>query len=165
VEMRFQLVRVSKNYADYLREYDDKVPFKQNRPFVGIVLMVGENKYYAPLTSPKKKHKFMKDTLDFIKIKDGEYGAINLNNMIPVQDCGIVAVNLRIGENDSEQEIKDKILLQNQRIWCVKHKNVIEDKAKKLHDKIYEKKAGNHIASRCCDFKLLEEKASLYLHG
>ena len=38
--------------------------------------------YFAPLSSFKSKHKKMKESVDFIKIKD--YEVININNMIPV---------------------------------------------------------------------------------
>lgn len=55
---------------------------KAKRPFLGIVLTINDFSYYAPLTSPKPKHIKMKDQIDFIKINDGHWGAINLNNMI-----------------------------------------------------------------------------------
>ena len=84
----FKIVKVSSKYCDYLRKYDNKVPYnagsKDLRPFVGILFLVENCEYFAPLSSPKDKHKRMKNTLDLIKIKDGEYGVINFNNMIPV---------------------------------------------------------------------------------
>lgn len=38
--------------------------------------------YFAPLSSFKDKHKTMKESVDFLKVKD--YAVINLNNMFPV---------------------------------------------------------------------------------
>jgi len=43
----------------------------------------GKN-YFAPLHSPKEKHKKISHkALDIFKIKDGELGVVNINNMIP----------------------------------------------------------------------------------
>ena len=50
--------------------------------------------YFAPLSSPKPKHKNMKNTLDFFKIKNGELGAVNFNNMIPVNKNNYSLVDL-----------------------------------------------------------------------
>jgi protein AbiQ len=43
---------------------------KQNRPFVGVVVMTNERKYCIPLTSPKDKFKNRKSQVDFIKVYD-----------------------------------------------------------------------------------------------
>ena len=84
----FKIVRVNSSYCDYLRKVDNKVVYNKNekelRPFVGILFQIESFEYFAPLSSPKPKHKEMKNTIDFLKIKDGQLGAINFNNMIPV---------------------------------------------------------------------------------
>ena len=83
-----KLYNVSENYILYLKMFDNMVTdnkdTKSNRPFVGIVFKINDVSYYAPLTSPKAKHKKMHNTFDFLKIKGGECGAINFNNMIPI---------------------------------------------------------------------------------
>ena len=43
---------------------------KENRPFLGIIILIGGQKYCIPLTSPKKKFENMKSQIDFIKIFD-----------------------------------------------------------------------------------------------
>lgn len=43
---------------------------KENRPFVGVVVLMNGVEYCIPLTSPKEKFKTKKSQLDFIKIKD-----------------------------------------------------------------------------------------------
>ena len=72
----------------FLRTFDSRVPYnadaKKFRPFIGILFRVHNIDYFAPLSSPKIKHKRMSDTIDFMKIDHGELGAINFNNMIPV---------------------------------------------------------------------------------
>ena len=49
-----------------------------------MVLKVNGFNYFAPLSSYKPKHEKMKESLDFLKIKD--YVVINLNNMFRVPD-------------------------------------------------------------------------------
>ena len=83
-----KIVKVDSTYCDYLRKFDNKVVYNKNkkelRPFIGILFRIDDLEYFAPLTSPKPKHKKMKNKLDFFKIKNGELGAVNFNNMIPV---------------------------------------------------------------------------------
>ena len=78
---RIGFYTIDTDYCDYLRKFDSKVPYtmdsKQTRPFIGILLTVNENTYYAPLSSPKPKHLKMKNQIDFIKINSGKWGAIN----------------------------------------------------------------------------------------
>ena len=86
--LNLKIVRVDSDYCDYLRKFDNKVAYNKNekelRPFIGILFKIDTCEYFAPLSSPKPKHKTMKNTLDFIKIQGGELGALNFNNMIPV---------------------------------------------------------------------------------
>ena len=88
--LNLKIVRVSSDYCDYLREFDNKVAYnkyeKELRPFIGILFKIDKCEYFAPLSSPKEKHKKMKNTVDFFKIKNGELGAVNFNNMIPVNE-------------------------------------------------------------------------------
>lgn len=50
---KFKLVIIDSKYCDYLREFDDRVPYnfskKENRPFVGILFEIENIKYFAPL--------------------------------------------------------------------------------------------------------------------
>lgn len=66
-------------------------------------------KYYAPFTSPKPKHKKIKNGKDFRKINHGIYGAINFNNMIPVIDETLIKIDI-----DGIQDEKYKNPLKNQ---------------------------------------------------
>lgn len=92
-----QFYHVDDAYISYLRKFDDKVSEnkKEKRPYVGIVFEIAGIKYYAPFTSPKPKHRTMKNGKDFLKIKDGIYGAINFNNMIPVPDSALIFFDFR----------------------------------------------------------------------
>ncbi len=88
-----KLVKIDTAYCDFLRQYDNKVPFnyakKAIRPFVGVLFEVSDCKYFAPLSSPKPKHLKIRNKIDFLKIDKGKLGAINFNNMIPVDNQNI----------------------------------------------------------------------------
>lgn len=84
----FKIVKINSKYCDYLRKYDNKVTYnaglKDLRPFIGVLFKVNNMEYFAPLSSPKPKYKTIKNTLDLMKIDNGNYGVVNFNNMIPV---------------------------------------------------------------------------------
>lgn len=157
----FLFYTVDTRYCDYLRKFDLKVPYamneKSNRPFIGIVFEINGFQYFAPLTSPKIKHLRMKNQIDFMKIKEGKWGAINLNNMIPVPPDYLNKIEMRIFENDTKSEKDYKNLLSNQLSWCNSHKNMILSRARKLYYTISQGKARKDLANRCCDF-ILDEK-------
>ena len=60
----FKIVKVDSNYCNFLRQYDNKVSYnagsKELRPFVGVLFIVNYKDYFAPLSSPKKKHILLK---------------------------------------------------------------------------------------------------------
>ncbi len=77
----FKIVKVDYKYCNYLRKFDSRVTYnagsKELRPFVGVLFTINKCEYFAPLSSPKDKHKRLRNTLDLIKIKRGEYGVVN----------------------------------------------------------------------------------------
>lgn len=87
---------IKDDFISFLRQYDSKVSENKNqtRPYVGVVLEINSIKYYAPFSSPKPKHKKMKNGKDFRKINNGIYGAINFNNMIPVLDEVLIEIDI-----------------------------------------------------------------------
>ena len=103
----FKIVHVNSDYCDYLRKFDSKVSYnkgsKKLRPFVGILFKIDKWEYFAPLSSPKPKHKLMKNRLDFFKIKNGELGAINFNNMISVTKSNYTEIDLHNTNLDIEE--------------------------------------------------------------
>ena len=167
--MEFNFYNINSNYCDYLRNYDKNIPYtmdnKATRPFIGIVIKIEDINYYAPLTSPKEKHLKMKNQIDFLKIDNGNLGAINFNNMIPVTEDNISKIEIK---NIQDKDYKN--LLENQLSWCNKKQNKqnILDKAKKLYDYINNPNniknvdRWEKIKSRCCDFKKLEQLSKVY---
>ena len=151
---------VTEEYMSYLKKYDEKVMdnrgIKNKRPYIGVLFEIDRKKYLAPLSSPKPKHLTMKNSLDFVKINQGKFGVINLNNMFPVIEEVIIEKNINL-----EEDNKYKELLVNQLDWCNKMENRdnIYRKAEKLYKEILNKKEQSRFWNRCCDFSLLEEKA------
>lgn len=167
--MNFSFYIVDSAYCDYLRGTDSHVPYtmdkKSIRPFVGIVFTVNGFHYYAPLTSPKSKHLQMKNQIDFLKINNGKWGAINFNNMIPVSLDNLTKVDMRITDTDSKSEIDYKNLLANQLSWCNSHREIILKQAKKLYYTIVQGKAWSNLSGRCCNFALDEQMCLKYGQG
>lgn len=159
------LVRLDSKYCDYLRKFDKMVPYnydkKELRPFIGVLFEVNGCKYFAPLSSPKPKHKNMKTTLDFLKIANGNLGVINFNNMLPVTDKNITKLNLnkKCLTKTEEKYIK---MLKEQIFWLNRNDNKLYAKSKKLYDKYINGTLNDNVAKRCCNFKLLEEKCKEY---
>lgn len=159
------IVRINTKYCDYLRKFDNKVSYNKNdkelRPFVGILFKIEECEYFAPLSSPKSKHLKMKNTVDFYKIKNGELGAVNFNNMIPVMKENYTLIDLN-KEALTVSEMKYQKMLKEQLSWLNKNFIQIKNKSFKLYQLYNSGKLSNNLKSRCCDFKLLEEKCIEY---
>lgn len=160
--MRFYNIRDS--YIDFLHNYDGTVSYNkcESRPYVGVVLTIGDIKYYAPFTSPKPKHRKMKNSKDFRKIKGGEYGAINLNNMIPVPENALILIDI-----DNEKNECYKRLLQNQYRAIKSDMKSITNSASKLRNIVLSNdeelsQLDVKIKKRCCDLKVLEKVYSQY---
>ena len=160
------IVRISTEYCDYLRQFDNKVAYNMNekelRPFIGILFIVNDCEYFAPLSSPKPKHLKMKNMIDFIRIKDGELGAVNFNNMIPVTPKNYTFVEITQNKSLSYAESRYRYMLEYQLNWLNENIDQIHNKSFNLYDKYVSNKLPDVIKSRCCNFALLEEKCKEY---
>ena len=169
LRMDLRLYNIDKDYCLYLRQFDSKVPIvsygKEHRPFIGILIVVNNLDYYAPLTSPKPKHITMSNGADFIKINAGKWGAINLNNMIPVLPQNLIGVQTNILTTDTPQETNYKYLLKNQLQWCTSNSAQIIRQAQRLYNMITSGRAYPGLMVRCCDFSVLEAKCAAYASG
>ncbi len=161
----FKIVKVDYDYCNYLRKYDNRVSYnagiKELRPFIGVLFMVEDKEYFAPLSSPKPKHIKMKNIIDIIKIDNGNLGVINFNNMIPVTKNNYIMFDLYgIPKNDNEKKRQE--LLKSQLLWLNKNNKIIRNKAIKLYMFYKEDKLPKNVRDRCCNFILLEEKSKEY---
>ena len=159
------LVKLDSKYCNYLRKFDNKVTYnykdKELRPFIGVLFIIENCMYFAPLSSPKPKHLKLKAKLDFLKIDSGKLGAINFNNMLPVTEKNIIKIDLN-KDCLTKSEIKYTLLLKKQLRWLNRNSEKIFGRSKKLYDKYLDGTLDKSIYKRCCNFKLLEEKCKLY---
>lgn len=159
------MVKIDYKYCDYLRKFDNKVAYnsgsKEMRPFIGILFVVNEYEYFAPLSSPKVKHIHMKNNIDIVKIDKGRYGVVNFNNMIPVTSNNYELFDLNATPKNT-YELKWQNLLKSQLLWLNKNIKNVKGKAFRLYEKYKSNKLDERIKSRCCNFILLEEKCKEY---
>ena len=165
---------VDKNYIKYLIRFDSRVGYveygEKLKLHVGVLLTVNSYRYYVPISSAKPKHQRMSNNLDFHKLQDADtgylYAVLNLNNMIPVPDSCITQLKYNQVEQfrsfSNEKEKNDYIyLLQKEKAIIDSMQSAIQRKAEKLYEKCL-RIPESSLASRCCNFKLLEEKSSTY---
>lgn len=160
---------VDDEYINYLRMFDDYVVYNKNnkRPYVGIVINIENYQYFAPMFSPKVKHKNYKSNLSFFRIinkkNKTDLGIIRFVNMIPVPKEKIFLLDV------AKESYKYRSLLSEQYSYI----NISENRNKILMQarKIYEIVTDNKNKTRMyefyrnlsCDFKLLEKKCSEYI--
>ena len=154
-------------YINFLGTFDSKVSKnkQESRPYVGVVIEIEKMKYYAPFTSPKAKHRKMKNGKDFRKIQGGEYGAINFNNMIPVPDWALKLIDI-----DNESDQKYRRLLQNQYRAIKADSEEIIKTATRLRELVMTEDENlttfdKRIKERCCNLKILEQVYTQFIHG
>lgn len=81
---------IDDNYIKYLNQFDKHIAYNKSekRPYIGVVIIVEGHYYFAPLFSPKPKHRTYKDNLTFFKIisikSKNDLGIIRFSDMIPV---------------------------------------------------------------------------------
>lgn len=147
--------QVTEAYVDYLLPYaphlfhNRQEKGKKARKYIGPVLRCGSIVYLAPLSSFKQKHRDMKDSLDFIKVKN--YAVINLNNMFPVPSGQYRYVD--ISEEDDE---KYRDLLRAEYRYIKTIQGRILHHAAVLY-KLKLQGQPSSLAYRCNDFLQLEE--------
>lgn len=165
-KQRFHLYHIDMKYIRDIAKVDDNVMSvspqigKERRPFVGVVAICDGKKYCIPLTSPKPKHQNMKNDKDFTRMFDKNnklIGCLNFNNMIPVDDVVLLAVDMKISNEDNPKTKFYKALLNDQLDWCNDHYMDITNKAEKLYKIVTETPDKmKSLTRRCCNFMKLE---------
>ncbi len=152
-----RIYRVEDKYIRYLHSIDEKVQYNKNakRPYVGVVFSFGGFKYFVPMESPKPNHSNIKSGKHILKLKNGEYGLLGFNNMIPVHKSALINFDIS-GEKDE----KYRRLLQHQIQLCNRMKADILDHAQKTYFGVL---GGNKfLVGISCDFKKLEAASKKY---
>lgn len=157
---KMRLYYIKKGYYLQIKDLDFCIPIfqgeKEKRPFIGPVIEMGDIKYFAPLSSPKKKHRYIHSQMDCIFIQKGKLGIININNMIPVQDENLQEIRINMIEDKKYQK-----LLFLQWVWCMKHRNWINANAYQLYKLEKQGMLSKKMQKRCCHFYELERRIYL----
>ena len=138
---------------------------KDNRPFVGLIVMLNDRQYCVPLSSPKEKHKSMKNGLDFHRILDADdklIGVLDFNNMIPVRPDVVRKIQVRTNKTDNQATRHYKELMSDQLTFCRQNHDVIVNKAIKLYRMVHQKSTSGFIKRRCLNWAKLEEVLDRY---
>ena len=147
---------------------------KRNRPFVGILVLVNGRKYCIPLSSPKPKFENKKNSIDFMRITHAVdknesgapriIGALNINNMLPIEDPLLLPIDLKASTHDSHKETAYKDLMKAQLSFCQQNQDIIIKRANKLYDIVVNHPDANRLlVKRCCNFKKLESILERYI--
>ena len=120
---------------------------------LGVLFEVNDFKYFAPLSSPKTKYLKMQDNVDFLKLKNGELGAVNFNNMLPVTLNNVIMIDLDSKANVKKEELYRK-MLKEQLYFLNRRRASLYRKASNLYFNYINKKLPINIFNRCCNFPL-----------
>lgn len=146
-------LRVTDKYIRFLHSRDSRVQYNKgaSRPYVGVVLFVGEFRYFVPMESPKPNHANLKAGAHLMKMDGGRLGLLGFNNMIPVRDDVLVPLDIDALEDTAYAE-----LLRKQAYFCNRNKTAILDRASRTY---YDTVNGSNkfFLRICCDFKALEK--------
>lgn len=161
--------RIDMKYIRNLHNIDDRVLSvspqigKDERPFLGVLIVCNEHKYCVPLSKPKKKHAKMRDKIDFKKIiyHDTLIGVLNFNLMIPVENAQLQRIDMKIRKHDNADTRKKKVLLSKELTWCNEHSRDLINTANVLYQKYI---SGENFSAKkqCLDFKKMESECRQY---
>lgn len=168
-QLPLEVYRIDMKYIRNLHKIDDRVFSispqigKNERPFLGVIIVFNQHKYCVPLSKPKEKHKRMRDKIDFKKIvhKAILLGVLNFNLMIPVEEAQIQRIDTKIHKHDNADTRKKKELLIKELVWCNEHVSDLTNTANVLYQKYI---SGEKFTAReqCLDFKRMELECCRY---
>ena len=133
---------VSDKYIEYLLKFDSHVMSNKpqertyHRKYVGILTKINGFHYFVPMSSPKDKDyingKIKKDNITtiYMKSKTNLYGTLRFNCMIPVPQTELTSYCI----ND-EGDLKYKMLMLAEYIFCKDNLDKIEKTAQNLYNK------------------------------
>ena len=158
---------VDDNYIEYLSKFDKHIAYNKNekRPYIGVVILVKEHYYFAPMFSPKQRHKTYKDNLTFFKMKSikdkNDLGIIRFSDMIPVPQDNVELLDVK----DKPYAYRRLLSEQYKYINLPDNRQKIMDKADRLYTVVTSNSKGKtakFYKQLSCDFKLLEEQSLKY---
>jgi len=153
-----RIYRIEDKYVRYLRTKDSRVQDNKNRrrPYVGVVLYVGDYRYFVPMESPKPNHASIKPGKHILKLDGGKLGLLGFNNMLPVHDAALITFDI-----DAEPDAAYADLLRRQASFINRHKANILNCASRTYFNVVNKQNA-FLLKICCDYKKLEKACSRY---
>ena len=153
-----RIYKISDKYIRYLNGVDSKVQYNKNakRPYVGIVFSFAGNDYFVPMESPKPNHAKIKPGKHILRIKNGDYGLLGFNNMIPVHKDALIEFDI-----NKENDTKYRNLLLHQVKYCNRMKADILNHAQMTYFDVVSNR-NKFLVSISCDFKKLERACKNY---
>lgn len=153
-----KLYRISDKYIRFLKSRDIRVQDNKDRrrPYVGVVLYVGDHRYFVPMESPKPNHTRIKPGRHIMKIDNGKLGLLGFNNMIPVHDAALISFDI-----DTETDVQYAELLRRQISFINRSKADVLNHASQTYFSVVHKKNA-FLLKICCDFKKLEHACKQY---
>ena len=148
-----RIYRVSDKYISFLHSRDYRVQYNKcaSRPYIGVVLRVGEFKYFVPMESPKPNHANIKAGAHILKMDKGRLGILGFNNMIPVREDVLISFSI-----DDEPDADYALLLRKQISFCNRSKTDILSKASRTYYEVVNDE-NKFLKKICCDFRKLEK--------
>ena len=148
---------VNKEYANFLRQYDEKVPNlnydSHDKFFCGVVFEINGFKYYAPIS-----HETVKQQTSLIIYDKGRaISSIKFAFMIPVLDEHLTKIDFEVIAKDDP---KYADLLRAEYRYCSSIAEKLYDKAKSVYN-IGPNKS-HRLNFVCCQFKELEKHVNDY---
>lgn len=173
---QFGFYAINADYLKFLHDRDTEVYYNkayhtQKKPFVGMIVGLGNHLYFIPLTSAKEKHKkwknisdshfliyeFVDSTLNIssaiYKSDDGKQklhilSVLDIKKMIPVPPDEFQYIDF-----DELNDEKYKSLFEKEYKFCLKIKDKILIRAEKIYAA---QKESRMIRKQYCDFIKLE---------
>lgn len=181
---KFGFYNVNTAYLQYLNTVDSEVQFTQEKdyeqkPFLGIIILVNKYNYFIPLTSGKRKHARWKNVgaahyLVYEKVKKEElhkndifkpisneyalkiFAALDLKKMIPIQTGLYQPIDFSSLSNRNYAN-----LLEKEYLFCKSIQDGIISKVSSIYK---EQKDSGRVYPMYCNFSKLEEACDKYIH-
>lgn len=163
-----KLYRVIPKYIKYLQDEeqggDKRVYGKDNRAYIGILVVCNNKKYCVPLTTKKEKFANMKGKIDFGLIKDDEnniIAGIEYSRMIPVEEHLLRPLDMLEHPHDTKEQKVQKQIRQKEYDWCQLHSEDIINKVNVLYN-TYISGTPFKARNRCLNYPQLESVCQKY---
>lgn len=178
----FGFYNIEIDYLKYLHDIDPEVQFDADKvydrkPFLGILVVIGEYNYFLPLTSSKPKHSKWKNVgtahyLIYEQVDKTEltrrdifksisptealklFAALDIKKMIPVPEGLYSRVDFA-----ALTDTKYRDLLEKEYRFCQKIQNGILSKASQIYK---DQKESGVVHKLYCNFTLLEKASKEY---